>query len=90
MRYDPIMIAGFILAHVCMLAVIVGFVMPKWYDGFVPLERRQEGREETVVGVVKEEMEGDGERAVDVERGRFRGGRRKRGLRMWCRNEVNG
>ncbi|KAF2789578.1 SNF-domain-containing protein [Melanomma pulvis-pyrius CBS 109.77] len=56
LRYDPMMIAGFILAHILMVLIIVGCVMPRYYDVFVPPHRRAEGTEATVPNVVKEEI----------------------------------
>ena len=54
LRYDPLMIAGFILAHLGLLMVLLGFVMPRYYDAFIPPERRGEGTGHTVAGVPKE------------------------------------
>ncbi|RYP87918.1 hypothetical protein DL769_000370 [Monosporascus sp. CRB-8-3] len=53
LRYDPMMVAGFILAHVCLLLMIVGFVVPRYYDAFIPVYRRAEGTEETVTNETK-------------------------------------
>ncbi|RYP93419.1 hypothetical protein DL770_000462 [Monosporascus sp. CRB-9-2] len=53
LRYDPMMVAGFILAHVCLLLMIVGFVMPRYYDAFIPVHRRAEGTEETAANETK-------------------------------------
>lgn len=50
------MIAGFILSHLLMVAIILGCVMPRYYDVFVPVDRRDEGTEATVPGVLKEEI----------------------------------
>jgi len=50
------MISGFILAHLLMVAIILGCVMPRYYDVFVPQQRRAEGTEATVPNVVKEEI----------------------------------
>ena len=49
LRYDPMMITGFILSVLGMLAVLLGFVMPRYYDAFIPVDRRDEGTQETVV-----------------------------------------
>ncbi|RJE22810.1 transporter [Aspergillus sclerotialis] len=46
-RYDPLMIAGFILGILCLVIISLGLVMPRYYDVFVPLSRRHEGMEET-------------------------------------------
>lgn len=58
LRYDPMMIAGFIIAIFTLIAMIVGFVMPRYYDAFIPLERRGEGTEPTVAGETKGELAG--------------------------------
>ncbi|KAH0132383.1 hypothetical protein KCU67_g16638, partial [Aureobasidium melanogenum] len=49
LRYDPMMITGFILSVLGMLAVLMGFVMPRYYDVLIPVERRDEGTKETVL-----------------------------------------
>lgn len=36
------MIAGFILAHLGLLLILLGFIMPRYYDVFIPLDRRNE------------------------------------------------
>ncbi|KAL4896134.1 hypothetical protein BDV59DRAFT_172131, partial [Aspergillus ambiguus] len=54
LRYDPLMITGFILAHLCLLAILLGLVMPRYYDVFIPPDRRAEGSEETIVNESKE------------------------------------
>lgn len=53
-----------------MIAVIVGFVMPRYYDAFVPIQRRGEGTEPTVASETKGELAGKpiGE-AVNAENG---------------------
>lgn len=54
LRYDPLMITGFILAHLGLLMILLGFVMPRYYDAFIPPERRGEGTGPTVAGVPRE------------------------------------
>ncbi|KAG9756320.1 SNF-domain-containing protein, partial [Aureobasidium melanogenum] len=69
LRYDPMMITGFILSVLGMLAVLLGFVMPRYYDAFIPVERRDEGTKETVLNQPMDKIdavevvasEGDGE-----------------------------
>ncbi|KAL5358524.1 hypothetical protein BJX96DRAFT_44039 [Aspergillus floccosus] len=56
LRYDPLMITGFILTHLCLLAILLGLVMPRYYDVFIPPSRRNEGGEETTVNEAKEEV----------------------------------
>ncbi|KAI9806944.1 MAG: hypothetical protein M1833_002602 [Piccolia ochrophora] len=53
LRYDPLMITGFTLSHSCLLLVAVGFVMPRYYEVFIPPHRRHEGTEETVANEPK-------------------------------------
>lgn len=36
------MIAGFILAHLGLFFILLGFIMPRYYDVFIPLDRRNE------------------------------------------------
>ncbi|KAL1617165.1 hypothetical protein SLS54_007942 [Diplodia seriata] len=55
LRYDPMMIAGFILSHLCLLMIVLGFIMPRYYECFVPPYRRDEGTEVTVVNWTKGE-----------------------------------
>lgn len=48
LRYDPMMISGFILAHCCLLVILLGVILPRYYDIFIPPQRRAEGTEMTV------------------------------------------
>lgn len=43
------MIAGFILSILGMVAMLLGFVMPRYYDVFIPVDRRDEGVQKTVL-----------------------------------------
>ena len=58
LRYDPMMITGFILSILTMIVIIVGFVMPRYYDAFIPIDRRGDGSEPTVATVTKNELTG--------------------------------
>ncbi|KAI0446008.1 hypothetical protein F4803DRAFT_75936 [Xylaria telfairii] len=53
LRYDPLMITGFTLAHALLILILVGFIMPRYYDVFIPPSRQGEGTEKTVVGQTK-------------------------------------
>ena len=66
-RYDPMMIAGFILAWIGIIAMILGFVLPRYYDALIPLHRRGDGTEPTVANELKGEVIA---RAVEDERAR--------------------
>lgn len=58
------MIAGFIISILTMIVVLVGFVMPRYYDAFIPSHRRQEGTEPTVAIETKGELAGKPMRAI--------------------------
>ena len=58
LRYDPMMISGFILSILTIVVVMVGFVMPRYYDAFIPLHRRDEGTEPTTAMQTKGELAG--------------------------------
>lgn len=49
MRYDPMMIVGFILSQIGMVLILVGFIAPRFYEAFIPVHRRSDGTQETVV-----------------------------------------
>lgn len=49
------MIAGFILAHFCLLLILLGVVFPRYYDVFIPPHRRAEGTEMTIANQPKEQ-----------------------------------
>lgn len=55
LRYDPLMILGFIVSLIGLCVIILGFVMPRYFDAFVPKSRRAEGTEETIVNELKRE-----------------------------------
>ena len=50
------MITGFILAHLGLLMILVGFIIPRYYDVFIPVHRRDEGAEQTVACEPREEV----------------------------------
>ncbi|KAF2267732.1 SNF-domain-containing protein [Lojkania enalia] len=56
LRYDPLMILGFIIAHIGFALVLVGFIMPRFYEVFIPPYRRDEGTEETVPNELKSDV----------------------------------
>lgn len=73
------MISGFILSVLGMLAVLLGFVMPRYYDVFIPVERRDEGTKETVLNQPMDKIdavevvasEGDGGECGDAREKTF-------------------
>lgn len=58
LRYDPMMIAGFILSIITVIVILLGLVMPRYYDAFIPVARRFEGTEPTVTMQTKGELAG--------------------------------
>lgn len=42
-RHDPCHIVGFVIANLTMVFIAVGWLLPKFYDPFVPTEKRGEG-----------------------------------------------
>jgi len=58
LRYDPMMIAGFILSILTIIVILLGLVMPRYYDAFIPVHRRLEGTEPTVAMQTKGEVAG--------------------------------
>jgi len=56
LRYDPLMILGFTVAHIGMVLVIAGCIIPRYYNVFIPPQRRAEGTEETVAMQPKGEV----------------------------------
>ena len=58
LRYDPMYITGFIIANLAMVVIIVGFTVPRYYNAFIPYERRGEGTEPTVAMETKGEIAG--------------------------------
>ncbi|KAH7076472.1 hypothetical protein BKA63DRAFT_283333 [Paraphoma chrysanthemicola] len=58
LRYDPMMITGFILSILTIIVVLVGFVMPRYYDAFIPIGRRGEGTEPTTAMETKGDFAG--------------------------------
>lgn len=58
LRYDPMMISGFILSILTIIVILLGLVMPRYYDAFIPIYRRSEGTEPTMPMQNKGELGG--------------------------------
>jgi solute carrier family 6 GABA transporter-like protein 1 len=56
LRYDPMMITGFILSLIGISIMLVGFIAPRYYDVFVPAHRQNEGMEPTIANEDKEDV----------------------------------
>lgn len=66
MRYDPLMILGFIAAISFLLFMLIGFFFPRFYEPFIPPHRRAEGTEETIVNELKQKDSIDSRETVEV------------------------
>ena len=55
LRYDPLMILGFTVSILGLSVIIIGFVVPRYFDAFIPKTRRAEGTEETIANELKRE-----------------------------------
>ncbi|KAJ9611518.1 hypothetical protein H2200_004702 [Cladophialophora chaetospira] len=57
LRYDPLMVTGFIVSQICAALIILGFIVPRYYDVFIPPHRRDEATAPTVAMEPKLEIE---------------------------------
>lgn len=65
LRYDPLMILGFIVSMICVVLICLGFVMPRYYNFFIPPHRRGEGTEPTIA--LEPRLEVEARRVGDVD-----------------------
>ncbi|KAL9027713.1 MAG: hypothetical protein Q9196_003808 [Gyalolechia fulgens] len=56
LRNDPVYVFGFILAHFCLVFAVVGVVLPRYYDVFVPMHRLDDGKRVTAPGVTEDSL----------------------------------
>jgi solute carrier family 6 GABA transporter-like protein 1 len=56
LRFDPLMVLGFIVSILGISVIILGFVMPRYFDVLVPQSRRAEGTELTIANELKREV----------------------------------
>ncbi len=45
---DPLHIIGFTIAHVGIAAILLSYIVPRWFDSLVPARRREEAKAPTV------------------------------------------
>ncbi|GKT82321.1 sodium chloride dependent neurotransmitter [Colletotrichum tofieldiae] len=43
-RYDPLHILGFAVGHVALILIFAGFMIPRWFNVFIPAHRQNEGK----------------------------------------------
>lgn len=46
LRNDPFHVMGFGVGHIALIFIFAGFIVPKWFDVFIPPSRRGEGKVE--------------------------------------------
>jgi solute carrier family 6 GABA transporter-like protein 1 len=57
LRYDPMMIAGFILSILGVTMMIMGLILPRYFVVFIPKHRRAEGTEVTYANELKKDVD---------------------------------
>ncbi|KAG4435367.1 hypothetical protein IFR05_009153 [Cadophora sp. M221] len=51
-RNDPMHIFGFAVGHLALVIIALGLIVPSWFDLFIPVERRSEGKIPYAPGVI--------------------------------------
>ena len=51
LRYDPLHFLGFTIAHLVLMTICIGFIVPRWYDVFIPSHRQNDGDIKTVPNI---------------------------------------
>ncbi|KIW59961.1 hypothetical protein PV05_00218 [Exophiala xenobiotica] len=68
-KNDPMYIFGFIVAHFLLLCIALGFIVPKWFDVFIPRERRIEGELPSAPDVTRGSTEAESDHAMESGEG---------------------
>ncbi|KAK7416829.1 hypothetical protein QQZ08_011852 [Neonectria magnoliae] len=66
LREDPLHILGFGVAHICLILIAVGVIMPRWFDVLIPPARRGEGKITYAPNVVQGSVEARQSDSVEV------------------------
>lgn len=59
LRNDPMYIYGFILAHFCLIGVVLSLLAPRFFDVFVPTDRQLDGVRPYAPNVTEGLIEGE-------------------------------
>ncbi|KAH4963688.1 hypothetical protein HBI38_130570 [Parastagonospora nodorum] len=59
LRYDPLHVMGFIIAHFLLVWCVIGFVIPQWLDIFIIPERRDDWKQPLAPGILRDTTEGE-------------------------------
>lgn len=62
---DPIYIFGFAVAHFALLSAVAGFIVPRWFNVFIPKDRRGDGDKPYEVNVPLEPFMHETEDALE-------------------------
>jgi solute carrier family 6 GABA transporter-like protein 1 len=54
LRNDPLHIMGFGVAHIALILIFAGFMLPRWFNVMIPPQRRGEGKLDIGAGVLAE------------------------------------
>jgi len=65
LRYDPLHIVGFTVAHFVLIIITLGFILPRWYDVFIPFHRREDGDQPTLPNVTKGNLDGESDQTLE-------------------------
>ena len=65
LRNDPPYIVGFILAHIVILTILIGFSLPRYLDVFIPPDRREDGMKDYGANVVEGLLEAEPVREME-------------------------
>lgn len=56
---DPMYIVGIIAGHFLLILVAAGFIVPKWFNWFIPIERFDDGKLPYAPGIPRDAIEGE-------------------------------
>lgn len=65
LKYDPLHIAGFTLAHFSLIIIALGFIVPRFFNVFIPPMRRDEGKHETIANVPHGTLDAEKDRRIE-------------------------
>lgn len=66
LRYDPLHIIGFTVAHFALIIVTLGLIVPRWYNFLIPHHRHEDGNQPTVANVTAGELDGERDQSPDT------------------------
>ncbi|KAL0782195.1 hypothetical protein CaCOL14_000102 [Colletotrichum acutatum] len=64
-RMDPLHIAGFAFMHIVLVSSLVGLIMPRWFNVFVPEHKKLEGDYPVMPGIIFSRANAEGTLDID-------------------------